>query len=127
LPTPACGRICLERPRKRMPTEFRVTTMRTLAVSACLLASLVPASAQQRDYPVKPVPFTDVHLNDAFWAPRIEINRTVTIPHAFQKEEETGTVGNFVRAAQSLRHEPFENHHYPRYPFDDSDVYKVIE
>jgi len=82
--------------------------MRILTASLCLLASLV--SAQQRDYPVKPVPFTDVHLNDTFWAPRIEINRTVTIPHAFQKEEETGTVGNFVRAAQSLRHQSFENH-----------------
>ncbi len=101
--------------------------MKLLAVSAGLLASLISASAQERDYPVKPVPFTDVHLHDAFWAPRIEINRTITIPHAFEKEEETGTVGNFVRAAQSLRHEPFENHHYPRYPFDDSDVYKVIE
>ena len=33
-----------------------------------------------RDYPVQPVPFTAVHFNDAFWAPRIEINRTVTIP-----------------------------------------------
>ena len=101
--------------------------MKTLAISACLLASVIPAFAQQRDYPVKPVPFTDVHLNDTFWAPRIEINRTITIPHAFQKEEETGTVGNFIRAAQALRHEPFENHHSPRYPFDDSDVYKVIE
>jgi len=98
-----------------------------IAVPACLLAAILAAAAQQRDYPVKPVPFTDVHLNDTFWAPRIEINRTVTIPFAFHKEEETGTIGNFVRAAQSLRHEPLENHHYPRYPFDDSDVYKVIE
>jgi hypothetical protein len=73
-------------------------SMRILTASLCLLASLV--SAQQRDYPVKPVPFTDVHLNDTFWAPRIEINRTVTIPFAFQKEEETGTVDNFVRAAK---------------------------
>jgi len=37
-----------------------------------------------RDYLVKPVPFTAVHFNDVFWAPRIEINRTVTIPFAFQ-------------------------------------------
>ena len=105
-----------------MPATFRLTAMKPFALSACLLASLISASAQQRDYPVKPVPFTDVHLNDAFWAPRIEVNRTVTIPHAFQKEEETGTVGNFIRAAHSLRQEPFENHRYPRYPFDDSDV-----
>ena len=39
------------------------------------------------DYPVQPVPFTAVHLTDVFWAPRIETNRTVTIPAAFQKCE----------------------------------------
>lgn len=83
--------------------------------------------AQNRDYPVKPVPFTAVHVNDEFWAPRIEINRTVTIPFAFKKDEETGRVDNFIRAAQALRGEPFENHKYPPYPFDDTDVYKVIE
>ena len=83
--------------------------------------------AQNRDYPVKPVPFTAVHVNDEFWAPRIEINRTVTIPFAFKKDEETGRVDNFIRAAKALRGEPFENHKYPPYPFDDTDVYKVIE
>ncbi len=104
-----------------------MVNMRSLSLSAWLLASILPAFPQQPDYPVKPVPFTDVHLQDAFWAPRIEINRTVTIPYAFHKEEETGTIGNFVRAAESLRQEPFENHRYPRYPFDDSDAYKVLE
>ena len=83
--------------------------------------------AQNRDYPVKPVPFTAVHVNDEFWAPRIETNRTVTIPFAFKKDEETGRVDNFIRAAKALRGEPFENHKYPPYPFDDTDVYKVIE
>jgi DUF1680 family protein len=83
--------------------------------------------AQNRDYPVKPVPFTAVHVDDEFWAPRIEINRTVTIPFAFKKDEETGRVDNFIRAAKALRGEPFENHKYPPYPFDDTDVYKVIE
>jgi uncharacterized protein len=82
---------------------------------------------QNRDYPVKPVPFTSVHVNDEFWAPRIEINRSVTIPFAFKKDEETGRVDNFERAAKALRGEPFENHKYPPYPFDDTDVYKVIE
>ncbi len=94
-----------------------------------LFALLTPApvAAQQRDYPVKPVPFTAVHVNDGFWAPRIEINRTVTIPFAFGKDEETGRVDNFVRAAEALRGEPLENKKYPPYPFDDTDVYKVIE
>jgi DUF1680 family protein len=81
----------------------------------------------QRDYPVKPVPFTSVHFNDVFWAPRIEINRAVTIPFAFGKNEETGRVGNFDRAATALRGEPLADRKAPGYPFDDSDVYKVIE
>jgi len=93
----------------------------------CALSFLTTLSAQQRDYPVKPVPFTAVHVNDGFWAPRIEINRTVTIPFAFGKDEETGRVDNFIRAAKTLRGEPFENKKYPPYPFDDTDVYKVIE
>ena len=81
--------------------------MQRLAAAAVLW----PAQAQpQRDYPVKPVPFTAVHVNDAFWAPRIEINRTVTIPFAFEKDEETGRVDNFIRAAEALRGEPFANH-----------------
>ena len=92
----------------------------------CFLRVAFAAQAQ-RDYPVKPVPFTAVHVNDVFWAPRIETNRTVTIPFAFQKDEETGRVDNFVRAAKALRGEPFENHQPPGYPFDDTDVYKVIE
>ena len=80
-----------------------------------------------RDYPVKPVPFTAVHLTDQFWAPRIETNRTVTIPFAFQKCEETGRVNNFIRAAQALRGEALADKKPPGYPFDDTDLYKVIE
>src|SRR5581483_11348690 len=78
----------------------------------------------KRDYPVQPVPFTAVHIDDIFWAPRIETNRTVTIPFAFQKCEETGRVDNFVRAAKALRGEPHDTKP-PGYPFDDTDIYKV--
>jgi DUF1680 family protein len=80
-----------------------------------------------RDYPVQPVPFTSVHLDDAFWRPRIEVNRTVTIPFAFWKCEETKRVYNFERAAAVLRGEAIEDKAPPGYPFDDTDVYKVIE
>jgi uncharacterized protein len=97
-----------------------------------LLCSGQPVSnAQQkavsRDYPVKPVPFTAVHFHDVFWAPRIEINRTVSIPFAFQKSEETGRVTNFVQAAAVLRGTPPPDKKIPPYPFDDTDLYKVIE
>jgi uncharacterized protein len=84
-------------------------------------------SAIKKDYPVKPVPFTAVHFNDVFWAPRIEVNRTVSIPFAFQKCEETGRVNNFLQAAAALRGEPIKDKKLPGYPFDDTDIYKVIE
>ncbi|MGB2717672.1 MAG: beta-L-arabinofuranosidase domain-containing protein [Vicinamibacterales bacterium] len=79
------------------------------------------------DYPFRPVPFTSVHLNDSFWAPRIETNRAVTIPAAFQQCERTQRVYHFERAAKALRGEPLDDKKPPNYPFDDSDLYKVIE
>jgi len=86
------------------------------------------ASAPEHDYPFKPVPFTAVHMTDAFWAPRIEVNRKVTIPYAFKECEITGRVANFVRAAEALRGQLGANDRkLPGYPFDDTDIYKVIE
>jgi DUF1680 family protein len=83
--------------------------------------------ATNRDYPVKPVPFTSVHLNDVFWAPRIETNRTASIPVAFQQCERTQRVYHFERAGAALRGEELTDKKSPGYPFDDSDLYKVIE
>jgi hypothetical protein len=90
-------------------------------------AQVTQAARLDRDYPVQPVPFTAVRLDDVFWAPKIETNRTATIPAAFDKCEETGRVDNFIRAATVLRGEPLANTKPPGYPFDDSDLYKVIE
>ena len=98
-----------------------------LAAVLALAVTGLRAERPARDYPVQPVPFTAVHLNDVFWAPRIEINRTETIPFAFQQCELTGRVDNFIRAAKALRGEPLENTKPPGYPFDDTDLYKVIE
>ena len=97
------------------------------AVRAQSPSSPGPAVASNRDYPVKPVPFTAVHLDDVFWAPRIETNRIETIPFAFKQCELSGRVDNFIRAAKALRGEPLGNTKPPGYPFDDTDVYKVIE
>ncbi len=75
-----------------------------------------------KDYAFKPVPFTNVHINDHFWYPRIETNKKVTIPYAFQKCEATGRIENFAIAGGS-KVGKFQS----RFPFDDSDVYKIIE
>ncbi len=79
------------------------------------------------DYSVKPVPFTEVHFNDNFWLPRMDTNRTVTIPYAFEQSQETGRIKNFETAGEILAGTPTEAGFCTTYPFDDSDVYKIIE
>ena len=44
---------------------------------------------------LEPVPFTQVTFDDKFWAPRLEVNRTVTIPHIYRQCEETGRISAF--------------------------------
>jgi hypothetical protein len=101
--------------------------MRTLACAWFVCATALMAAEPPPDYPFEPVPFTAVHLTDSFWAPRIETNRLTTIPYAFGKCEEAGRMDNFIRAAAVLRGEPLSNTNVTGYPFDDSDVYKIIE
>ena len=76
---------------------------------------------QQNDYPIHTVDFTQVKLTDNFWLPRIETNRTVTIPASFERCESTGRVKNFVMAAKK------QGKFCTTYPFDDTDIYKTIE
>jgi uncharacterized protein len=85
------------------------------------------ARAAPRDYPIQPVPFTAVRLDDAFWAPRIETNRLVTLPYVFRQCQASGRMDNFERAAAVLRGENIANRKPPGFPFDDTDPYKVLE
>lgn len=78
-------------------------------------------NAQQKDYPIQSVPFTQVHLNDNFWLPRIKTNHTVTIPASFERCENTGRIKNFEMAAAK------SGKFCTVYPFDDTDIYKTIE
>ena len=65
-----------------------------------LLLSVACSTEGPKDYPIQPVPFTQVQVQvqDQFWSPRMETNRSVTIPHAFEKCEETGRLDNFAIA-----------------------------
>ena len=73
------------------------------------------------DYPIQPVPFTAVKVQDDFWAPRIQTNKEVTLPYTFKKSEETGRLRNFAIAG-GLEEGEFEGIF-----FNDSDVFKIIE
>ena len=77
--------------------------------------------AQHKDYPIQAVPFTQVHLSDNFWLPRIKVNELVTIPASFERCEKTGRVKNFEMAASH------SGKFCTIYPFDDTDIYKTLE
>jgi hypothetical protein len=48
---------------------------------------------------LRPVPVGSVELTDGFWAPRLRINREVTLPAQGTHLEETGRLDNFRVAA----------------------------
>jgi uncharacterized protein len=90
-----------------------------LVLAGCQTPGPEPVSA---DYPIQPVSFTKVRLADRFWQPRLLTNVQVSIPYAFRKCEETGRIRNF-EIAGGLAQGSFGT----QFPFDDSDVYKIIE
>ena len=86
------------------------------------ITSCTKPTYQQPDAPIQEVPFTQVHINDGFWSPRIETNRTVSIPSAFKECEKNGRFDNFAIAGGLKKGE-----HRGDFSFDDTDPYKVIE
>ena len=94
-----------------------ITVAATAAVCSCTGSGYVKPTA-----PVTEVPFTQVHITDRFWAPRIETNRLVSIPSAFKECEKNGRFDNFAIAAGLMKGE-----HRGDFSFDDTDPYKIIE
>ena len=92
------------------------------AAAALTISSCTPKTYTQPDAPIQEVPFTQVHIQDRFWSPRIETNRTVSIPSAFRECEKNGRFDNFAIAAGLKKGE-----HRGDFPFDDTDPYKIIE
>ena len=93
-----------------------------LAGAGCAPQPAPPAAASSSDADhIRAVSFTDVRLQDAFWRPRFERNREVTIPHIMEQNELTGRVDNFRKGA-GLMEGPYEGRR-----FNDTDIYKVVE
>ena len=96
--------------------------MEKLLLPIVVLIFLLACSQQIGiDYPIRPVPFTNVKFEDFFWAPRLEKNRTITIPYDFRKCEETGRIDNFAKAGGLMQGD------FVGIRYNDSDVFKVIE
>ncbi|SHN29733.1 glycoside hydrolase family 127 protein [Chitinophaga sp. CF418] len=84
--------------------------------------SILAQAQLKKDYPIQPVAFTQVHVTDNFWAPKIRVNADVTIPYTLEQCKRTGRIDNFKRAAHVLPADTMTE-----YTFDDTDLYKVIE
>jgi len=110
-----------------MCSQHRNILVCSLIAGALLFGWQASDDRLRADYPIRPVRFTDVHVTDEFWAPRIELNRTVSIPTAFDQCERTGRIENFTRAAEVLKGLDLKDKHAPPFPFDDTDPYKVLE
>lgn len=98
------------------------TGMMGLVVTLIMLGCGQESVRESVDYPITPVDFTHVKLQDGFWKSWVELAVNSTIPFSFQKCEETGRVDNFIFAA-GIREGQFRG----RFGFDDSDVYKIME
>lgn len=97
--------------------------IKIITIQIIILLSLSNCTVNKESYyPINPVPFTDVEVNDEFWNDRIETNREVTIPIAFKRSEETGRIKNF-KVAGGIEKGTFNT----RRGYDDSDVFKVME
>jgi uncharacterized protein len=91
-----------------------------LVLSAC-------TNKPQSDYAISPVAISRITLTDSFWAPRIRKDIEITIPAVIQKLYETGRVKNFLNAANVLQKKSESEEFCTYFPFDDSDIYKLIE
>lgn len=70
---------------------------------------------------MKAIPFTDVTINDSFWAPRQATNSKKTIPHEIEQCRITGRISNFAKAAGTM------DRNFEGIFFNDSDVHKLVE
>jgi len=73
-------------------------------------------------YKIEPVDIKNVKVTDEFWLPIIKRVQDKTIEYAIAKCEEEGRLDNFLIAGGEM-----EGQVKGAMPFDDTDVYKIIE
>lgn len=91
-------------------------------IVAFILCGLAGAD-EKHDYPLAPMSFAEVTLQDEFWLPRLELQAESTAPHALKQTEPA--VENLRRCGNFLHGRggelPFPHR------FVSSDLYKVME
>ena len=97
-----------------------IYVVRILKTKAGAASAAAPAPTQAF-LKLRAVPFTEVQIKDAFWAPRREANRKVSIPVNFENLEKSGNLPNLRLAGQGA------TNGFIGPVFMDSDVYKALE
>jgi DUF1680 family protein len=95
--------------------------MKIPAIVVGMSVVLTAQTAPVTPYPIQAVPMSAVKITGGFWQAKLETNRTVTIPHILQQNEQTGRVDNFRKGAGLMPGE------YQGRRFNDTDIYKIIE
>lgn len=88
---------------------------------ALVLAAAALASQGDSDYPIRSAELGKVKVTRGFWHDRLETNRVATLTTDFAKCNETPRIANFTNAANRAVGT------FGGIPFDDSDVFKVME
>ncbi len=102
--------------------NFTAILLLTLTILSGCNQPATTVKESSPDYAIHGIQFNEVSLQDKFWANKIETNRTITIPSSFEKCEEMGRMDNFLIAGGKM-----EGPVKGEMPFDDTDVYKIIE
>ena len=95
---------------------------------ASVLLALSASCSKKASYPIQPVPFTGVKVQEnSFWGQKLKAAREVTIPLAFSKCESEGRYANFQKACEQMHSAENLGFEVGGFSFDDTDVYKTIE
>jgi len=89
----------------------------------CVSNAYALAAHSENDYPLKPVPFNEVKLEDQFWMPRLKIQAETTVPHALKETEPAverlRLCADFIKNGEGPLPKPHR--------FISSDLFKVME
>lgn len=112
--------------------EFKVLTHAAAVGVAVSLLTIPTTRAGDADYPVQPVPFSQVRLTGGMLQARQATNTDVTVPFALAQCESSQRLKNFDLASETMRRRAageanFQHKPVTQFPFDDSDVFKAIE
>ena len=103
-----------------------ILAIRSITIDSPAHQTFKGETTMQTTPQLTPIHHTEITFRDAFWKPRIDRNRDITLPHVLEKCEETGRFGNLRAAGRKNLGNPAPQT-CEGYCFNDSDVYKAIE